>query len=600
MNRKRNWRAIFTWALFVFAVVYTLPSMIDVPSWYPFSKSLRGGLDLQGGLELRYTVDWKHAVEDAGRKVGDSIRSRVVEELATANNQNVTDLERAQWDAYGKRIQFETTDINVVHVTFADEQAASFFSSDMMRGIDERYEISSAGERGYDLVLPDKEVVTIQNQIVRETRDNIEKRVEAMGLLDPDVRIAGDSDISVQIPGVGKQQMDLVRQHLGRTAQLTMRFVDRTATFIKDLGPQIEAYKKAHPEDGESLALSGADSSTGYYVRAETKSALVRFMRTLEVPSGHMIGYEFIESFGRDGSRTDWFWRTQYLFDKVEVTGQNLARARASYDEKNQPVVLLDFNSEGARLFAEATGNNVKEFLAILLDDDVASAPQIEEKIAGGRARITVGSGGNVTQMVQEARALSQVLNQGAYQAPVYKVHDNEVGPSLGHDSVNAGIVALSVGFALVVAFMILYYRVSGVIAVTVLLFNMLLILMILVSFNTALTLPGIAGIILTIGMAVDANIIVFERIREELNAGRTPRAAVDAGYGKALSAILDANITTALAGLILLNYTSGTIRNFAVTLLIGIVSSVFTAVVVARMIFNYWLSSKKPTELSI
>lgn len=600
MNKKRNWRAIFTWALFVFSVVYTLPSMIDVPSWYPFSKALRGGLDLQGGLELRYTVDWKHAVEDAGRKVGDSVRTRIVEELAKADNKNVADLDRPAFDTYGKRIQFETTDISVVRVTFADDQAAGLFDAEVLRNIDDRYEISSAGTRAYDLILPDKQVVTIQNQIVRETRDNIEKRVEAMGLLDPDVRIAGDSDISVQIPGVGKQQMDLVRQHLGRTAQLTMRFVDRSATFFKDQAGVVEAYKLAHPDDGETLQIGGANSSTGYFVRAETKSALVKFIRTLEIPSGHMIGYEFIEDFARDGSRSDWYWRTQYLFDKVEVTGQNLARARASYDEKNQPVVLLDFNSEGARLFADATGNNVKEYLAILLDDDVASAPQIEEKIAGGRARITVGSGGNVTQMVQEARALSQVLNQGAYQAPVYKVHDNEVGPSLGHDSVNAGIVALSVGFALVVAFMILYYRVSGVIAVTVLLFNMLLITMILVSFNTALTLPGIAGIILTIGMAVDANIIIFERIREELVAGRTPRAAVDAGYSKALSAILDANITTALAGFILLNYTSGTIRNFAVTLLIGIVSSVFTAVVVARMLFNYWLNSKKPTELSI
>ena len=202
--------------------------------------------------------------------------------------------------------------------------------------------------------------------------------------------------------------------------------------------------------------------------------------------------------------------------------------------------------------------------------------------------------------MVQEARALAQVLNQGAYQAPVYKVHDNEVGPSLGRDSVNAGIVALAVGFAMVVGFMIMYYRISGIIASLVLIFNLILITMILVSFNTALTLPGIAGIILTIGMAVDANIIIFERIREELVAGRTPRAAVEAGYGKALSAILDSNITTALAGFILLNYTSGTIRNFSVTLLIGIASSVFTAVVVAHMIFNYWLNSKKPTELSI
>ena len=598
MNKKRNWRAILTWALFVFSVLYVLPSAVEMPSWYPFSKHLRGGLDLEGGLELRYTVDWKQAVEDAGRKVGDSVRTRVVEELAKKHNENAEDLDRAKWDTYAQRVKFETTDVNVLRLSFVDDEAASFFSSDLLAAIDDRYEVSSAGERTYDLILPDKLVVEIQNQVVRETRDNIEKRVEAMGLIDPDVRAAGDSDISVQIPGVGKQQMDLVRQHLGRTAQLTMRFVDRTVPFFQNQADKAEAFKKANP-DAEALAI-GNDGSTGWYARAATKSQLVKFVRSLEIPDGHMIGYEFVETFAKDGSRSDQYWRTQFLFDKVEVTGQHLARARASYDDKNQPVVLLDFNSEGGRLFGEATGNNVKEFLAILLDDDVKSAPQIEEKIAGGRARITVGRGGNVTQMVQEARALSQVLNQGAYQAPVYKVHDNEVGPSLGRDSVNAGLLALIIGFVLVAGFMMVYYRASGIVSVLVLSFNIILMFVLLVSFNTALTLPGIAGIILTIGMAVDANIIIFERIREEIRAGRTPRAAVDAGYAKALSAILDANITTALAGFVLLNYTSGTIRNFSVTLLIGIATSVFTAVVVARMIFNYWLNSKKPSQLSI
>ncbi|PIE66037.1 MAG: protein translocase subunit SecD [Deltaproteobacteria bacterium] len=600
MNKKRNWRAILTWALFVFSVLYVLPSVVQVPSWYPFQKKLGGGLDLEGGLELRYTVDWKKAVEDGGRKVGDSVRSRVVEELAKQDNKNASDLPKSEWDAYAARVKFEPTDINVVRLSFADEQAASFFDSEMLSFIDERYEVSSAGDRAYDLILPDKEVVKVQAQIVRESRDQIEKRVEGMGLIDPDVRVAGDSDISVQIPGIGKDQMDLVRQHLGRTAQLTMRFVDLSQDFFKQQQDALEAFKAQRGESAASLQISNAGSSTGWYARAATKSELVRFVRTLEVPDSHMIGYEWIERPDNEGAIVDKYWRTQFLFDKVDVAGTHLARARSSYDEKNRPVVLLDFNSEGARLFAEATGNNVKEYMAILLDDDVKSAPQIEEKIAGGRARITMGGGGNVSQMVKEARALAQVLNQGAYQAPVYKVHDNEVGPSLGHDSVNAGATALILGLALVIAFMILYYRVSGAIAVVVLLFNMLLIATLLVSFNSRLTLPGIAGIILTIGMAVDANIIIFERIREELAAGRTPRAAVDTGYAKALSAILDANITTALAGFILLNYTSGTIRNFAVTLLMGIVASVFTAVIVARMIFNYWLNSKKPSELSI
>jgi len=596
MDKKRNWRAIFTWALLVFSLLYVAPSVVSVPEWYPFQKKLGGGLDLEGGLELRYTVDWKKAIEDACIKAADSARARVVEELAAVKNERAQDLPRERWNTYAARIEFDLRDTNVVRLTFKDAEAHGFFTTSLMEEVDDRFEISSAPGLAYDIILPDREVVSIRNQIVSETRDNIEKRVEAMGLIDPDVRVAGDSDISVQIPGVGEDQMNLVRQHLGRTAQLNMRFVDRTVPFFEEQREALERHKAERGAPAASLTIQ--QDNTGWYARADTKTELVRFVRSLTIPREHMIGYEFVERVERD-VRTDSYWRTHFLHDRIELTGSHLSRAQSSFDDRNRPVVLLNMNSEGARLFGDATERNVGEYLAIMLDEDVQSAPVIEERIGGGRARITMGSGSRA-QAVRDSRALSQVLNQGAYQAPVYKVQDNARGPSLGQDSVTAGTMAILLGLALVVAFMILYYRTSGVIAVTVLLFNVLLIMTLLVAWNARLTLPGIAGIILTIGMAVDANIIVFERIREELLAGRSPRAAVDTGYQKALSAILDANVTTFIAGVILLSYTSGTIRNFAVTLLMGIICSVFTAVVVARMIFNYWLKTKKPAELSI
>ncbi len=592
MKQKRNWRVVLTWLLLIFAVAYTLPTFVNMPSWYPFQKTLHGGLDLRGGIELRYTVAWQKAIEDTGLKAADSVRTRVVEELAKVDNVNAADLPREKWTEYADRVSFESVDSNVVQIVFADEAAESHFDADMLELIDERFEVVSEGDKVYRIILPDKEVAKIRKEIVRETRDNFEKRIAAMGLIDPDVRVAGDADISAQIPGVGDEETDIVRKNLGRAAQLTLRFVDNDQPFFQQQASKLEAFKASNPERGASLEL--AQGVSGWYVRGNGKSDLVRFVRTLEIPKNHLIGYEQVERIGKDRSIEDKYWRTHYLHSKVELTGKQLARARASYDDKNKPVVYLDLNSEGARLFGDATGDNVGEYMAIMLDNDVASAPQIEEKISGGRARITVGG------VLREARALAQVLNQGAYQAPVYKVQDNVIDASLGADSVSAGTTAMVLGFALVVAFMILYYKVSGIIAVSVLAFNLLLILMLLISFNAALTLPGIAGIILTIGMAVDANIIVFERIREEVGAGKSVRAAVDAGYAKALSAILDANITTALAGFILLNYTSGTIRNFAVTLLMGIVCSVFTAVIVARMIFNWWLTTKKPTQLSI
>jgi len=253
---------------------------------------------------------------------------------------------------------------------------------------------------------------------------------------------------------------------------------------------------------------------------------------------------------------------------------------------------------EGGQLFADGTGAHVKEYLAIMLDEDVQSAPVINQKIGGGRAEISMGAGGK--RALDEAQALTGVLNQGAFQAPVYKVHDHAVGPSLGADSVSAGAMALIVGFALIVVFCVFYYRVSGLIAAVVLTFNILLIFVLLVSFNTAITLPGIAGMILTMGMAVDGNVLIYERIREELRHGKTPRIAVDLGFAKALSSIIDGNLTTVLTAFVLMQFTSGPIHNFAVTLIIGLAASVFTAVFVSRLLFNYWVSSKKPTTLSI
>ena len=341
----------------------------------------------------------------------------------------------------------------------------------------------------------------------------------------------------------------------------------------------------------------------GPYLRAERKSELMDFASdpSLGLPEGRMLGYEKVELRNKQGQPTgEAFWKTLMLFDKAGITGDYLARASVSPDDTSVYAVTLVFNAEGGRIFADLTEKNVDEYMAIMLDEEVNSAPVIKERIGGGQARITLGSSSNPQQILKECQGLTKVLNQGAYAAPVYKDMDHEVGPSLGADSVAAGKFSMALGMLLVVLFMLLYYRGSGIVAVTVLVLNLLFILGLLVSMNAALTLPGMAGIILTIGMAVDANIIIFERIREEIAAGRKARAALDAGYEKAFSTILDANITTALAGFILLNYTSGPIRGFAVTLLLGILCSVFTAVYVSRRIFNWWLDSRQPDSLSI
>ena len=601
MEKKGKWRAVALWLLIVFCLAYTLPTFAgkdSLPKWFSdiFSAELDYGLDLQGGLELRYTVDWKKAIEDNARKLGESIRAELVDELAKADNKSGSDLPADEWDAYAKNLKIEIPDYTTIRVIFANAEVAGVLDRDRLVRLDARFDLIDIDDVSYDLMLKESEAARIRNNVVKETRSIIQKRVEAFGLVDPDVRIAGEADIAVQIPGVGKAQMETVRQRIGQTAQLTFRMVDEESTFFIDREAELNAWIAERPNSTLKLVKA---SATGPYVRGARKSELIKFMRSIDIPDDHSVGYE--EILTTEGNiTTDRFWRSQYLLSKVELSGGELSRAQVFYDEKGVPYVSLDFNAEGGRIFADLTGRNVGKYMAIMLDETVNSAPVIKEKIGGGRARITMGGGRAPQQVLDDARSLVTVLNHGAYKAPVYKVHDYEVGPSLGADSVAAGKLSIAVGFGLVVFFMLLYYRASGIVAVTALLLNMLFILTLLVSFNSALTLPGMAGIILTIGMAVDANIIIFERIREELLNGRSPRAAVDAGFEKAWSTILDANVTTALAGLILLYYTSGTIRGFAVTLLMGIVSSVFTAVYVSRRIFNWYLTSRRPSELSI
>lgn len=607
MNKKRNWRAIFTWTLLGFSVAYALPSAVDMPSWWPFKKHIRGGLDLAGGLELRYTVDWKQAVEGKTRKTAETLQAAIAEQLAKTANETWGDLPKEKQDAYRARIKVTVVDLDKATVTLADDGAWAAYDALESRSQkpDEALEYSaSSTDKTVTVYLPDQEAQKIRSEVVKKTRDDLEKRVGGMGLIDPDVRVTGDSDIAVQIPGVDETQMDVVRSVLGRTARLTMRFVDRKEPWLgsAEVKTKLDAFKATNPSAAAMEVRLGGQHECAAYggaIRAKNKSELARFVRTLTVPANHIIGYEHCEDdTDRDGVIDDKYWQAVYLNAKVELTGENLARARMNYSQEGKPAVYLDMNGEGAQLFADATGSNIGEYLAIMLDDDVQSAPVIKSKIGGGRAEITMGAGG--ARAAKEAQALTQVLEKGAFNAPVYKVHDHAVGPSLGRDSVSAGATALIIGFILVAGFMILYYRVSGVIAAVVLTFNILLIFVMLVSFNTAITLPGIAGIILTMGMAVDANVLIFERIREEIRAGKTPRIAVDLGYEKALSSIVDGNITTALTGFVLMQFTSGPIHNFAVTLIIGLATSVFASVFVARLVFNYWVAAKKPTALSI
>ncbi len=614
MNKWKLWKLVLVIVMSLGALAYIMPTLLGdgTPSWYPLQKRLSFGLDLQGGLELRYTVDYKKAISDNMLRARDVISNSIVEALATEKSlvpENLTDQERA-----GLLAEFtvERADFDSLKITFTDPKKVDIVTSEMVK--EARPDLIRQIPTGSSVILKmdDKRVAQIRDEVVNQTVDVIRERVEAFGLTEPDVRKNGDTDIDIQLPGVKGAQVSAVRERIGQTARLTFRIVDRSPealNFFAVNEPKLREFKEKFPEKGNLLSLQ-QDRTTGQvFAQADlglvagrndglAKNALISFVKTLRVDDDHMVGYETVE-ISDGGKIIERYLRTHYLLSRADVTGDHLTQAYVQFEQTGEPSVSIEFDSVGARAFEKVTAENVGEYMAIMLDEDVNSAPVIKEKIGGGRARISLGGARPTNEILADAQALTTVLTHGAYKAPVHKVHDFEVGPSLGQDTINSGIVALVVGVLAIFIFMGIYYGGGGLIADVGLLLNVLFTIAILVGFNASLSMPGLAGIVLTVGMAVDANVLIIERMREEIRLGKGPRAIVEAGYGHAFSAIFDGNITTAIAGVILLNFSSGPVYGFAVTLLIGIAVTFVTQVFVTRVIYDFMLDRFHPNRIS-
>ena len=395
------------------------------------------------------------------------------------------------------------------------------------------------------LVLDSRQAEQIKKNAIDQALETIRNRIDQFGVSEPEITSQGADRILIQLPGIKDPQRAI--SLIGQTALLEFKLVDEE-------GDIEEALKGKIPEGDIILNHRSVDPKTG---------------GVKKVP--HL------------------------LKEKTLMTGEVLKDARVSIDSQfHEPYVALEFDDIGAKLFEQITGANVKKRLAIILDDNVYSAPVIQEKIAGGRAQIT----GRFD--MKEASDLAIVLRAGALPAPVKIIEERTVGPSLGQDSIHKGIVSTLISAALVVLFMIFYYRFSGVIANVALVLNIILTLATLALFRATLTLPGIAGLVLSVGMAVDANILVHERIKEELRWGKTIRAAIDQGYHRAFITIIDSNLTTLIAGILLYQFGTGPVRGFAVTLCIGILANIFTAVYITRWMFDFWTLKMKVKQLSI
>jgi preprotein translocase subunit SecD len=395
------------------------------------------------------------------------------------------------------------------------------------------------------LTLQDSEVQRIRKMAEGQALETIRNRIDQFGVSEPDIRMQGEDRIMIQLPGIQDPQRAIAL--IGKTALLEFKLV------AEDVSPQAAKEGKLPP-------------GVKIYPMRQTASGKTR------------TGENQIA-----------------LYDRTLLTGSYITNAEVRIDTQyNTPYVALDFDSQGAKIFERVTGENVKKRLAIVLDGVVYSAPVIQDKIAGGKATIT----GSFT--MEEARDLAVVLRAGALPAPVKILEQRTVGPSLGRDSIHKGILASLVGGIGIVVFMIVYYSFSGVIADIALFLNIILVLAGLAAFGATLTLPGIAGIALTIAIAVDANVLIYERIREELRLGKTPRAAVETGYSRATITILDSNITSLIAAAVLFQFGTGPVKGFAVTLSIGLIANLYTAIVVTRVIFDYLLVQRRVRTLSI
>ncbi len=384
--------------------------------------------------------------------------------------------------------------------------------------------------------MKSQEVQKIQDQAVAQALETIRNRVDQLGVSETSIIPEGKERIILQIPGLTDPER--AKKIIGKTAALEFKLVDE--------------------EHSVEKAVSG------------------------DIPEGTYLAYM------KDGKQPI------LLKQQTVLNGGMLDDARVSITSDNQPYVSISFNPEGGRIFERVTGENIGKRLAILLDGRVYSAPVIRDAIAGGKAMIE----GRFND--QEAKDLAIVLRAGALPAPVEILEERIVGPSMGDDSIRMGLMACIVGALLVIVFMAVYYKFSGILANLAVVANIVLLAGVMAAFHATLTMPGIAGIVLTIGMAVDANVLVFERIREEIRLGRTPKMAIEAGYNNAMSSVVDSNLTTLIAGLILFQFGTGPIKGFAVTLCVGILTSMFTALTVCRWIQEWLVNNRKIERISI
>ncbi len=564
----------------------------SVPRWAPNAKKhLNLGLDLQGGIHLAMGVDVERAVR---AKV-----ARRADEIAGFLKQKDVPFTVAAPTADGVKIEVRSQDRRRV-----DDVVMDAYSGEM-------YVAGGAPEGAIWFAFKGKVIQDFQAKAVEQAEKTIRNRVDKWGVTEPDIKRKANNQIQIQLPGF--KDPEKAKELLGRTAQLEFKIADDDSPALDAVRSELPVCPSDEggltvplPEGGcwsvERIQLPGGTERQVTFIAANRrdqleaavqKHALSKISHTQEIGIGEA-------TVGR-GPVKERYYHTYLLRAKTELTGDFISDARPSVDSSKgagEPVVTFTMSPEGARLMERLTSENIGRRMATVLDATVETAPYIQGKISS-HGQITLGSGRGYQEKYQEANDIALVLKAGALPAPVTIFEERTVGATLGPEMVRKGTVAALIGLATVALFMILYYRASGLVADLALTLNGLLVLAIMSTLGSTLTLPGIAGFVLTLGMAVDANVLINERIREELRAGQTVRRAVDQGYDKVFWTIVDAHVTTLVASVVLMQYGSGPVRGFAVTLIIGLLASMFTSIVVTRLIMD-WVTRGDTARLSV
>ncbi|UCF47618.1 MAG: protein translocase subunit SecD, partial [Myxococcales bacterium] len=558
-----------------------------------FSGRISPGLDIRGGLRLMYEVEVDEYIRDRRDRLAEQVQRQCGVLIGVVPEEEVDEIDKAKLEEIQQRCKVERVDkddgaVRAIRMTFSNEEDAQKLSKTWVKDYFRDLRVASGvGDLVVDLHMREEQLTNMRETAVRQSERTITNRIDTMGVLEPTVIARpNDGDIIIEIPGAQETSFERIKSIISRTAQLQFKIVDdesdSRSVFI---APPEGIYLN---QDSQVFAEAFGE---------DARDRLRAYIATLPVPDDHEV------SIGRqdaDPDRGGEGWRTYYLYRVADATGEDLDDAAVGFDpQSGSPEVDFTMNTRGASRMADLTGRNIGKRMAIVLDDRVESAPVIQGQI-GARGRITLGAYLDRNELLQEAKDLVVVLQAGALPAPLRPANEQLIGPTLGQDSVQKGAVAALVGVILVLVFMASYYQIAGLVADAMVLLNLQLLLGVMSGIGATLTLPGVAAIALTVGMAVDANVLITERIREELRLGKSPRSAVEQGYARAYSSVFDSQLTTAIAGIVLWQFGTGPIKGFATMLLIGIGTSLFTGTFCSKVLFDWLVRGARVQRLRV